>query len=67
MPYMQLFKLHLIHVFLQKNLANVKKWPKNGHFHAKNHVLQNSCENTSRKLLDDLPKTTPNHKPQKNR
>ena len=39
MPYMQLFKLHLIQVFSQKNLANVKKWPKNSHFRAKNHVL----------------------------
>ena len=39
MPYMQLFKLHLIRVFSQKNLANVKKWPKNSHFRAKNHVL----------------------------
>jgi len=39
MLYMQLFKLHLIHVFSQKNLANVKKWPKNGHFRTKNHVL----------------------------
>ena len=54
MSYMQLFKLHLIRVFLQKNLADVKKWPKNGHFHAKNHVLRNSRENTLRKLSDDL-------------
>ena len=54
MLYMQLFMLHLIRVFLQKNLANVKKWPKNSHFCAKNHVLRNSCENTLQKLSDDL-------------
>jgi len=49
MPYMQLFKLHLIRVFSRIYLANVKNWPKNGHFHAKNHVLQNFCKNTLQK------------------
>ena len=53
LPYMQLFKLHLIHIFLQKNLANVKKWTKNSHFRAKNHVLRNSCENTLQKMSNN--------------
>ena len=49
MPYMQLFKLHLICVFLRIYLANVKNWPKNGYFRAKNHVLRNFRKNTSQK------------------
>ena len=70
MSYMQLSSCIWFAYFHKKNLANVKNWPKNSHFCAKNHVLWNSRENTLQKMSDNLgcyfdPKMTPNCKQQK--
>ena len=46
MPYMQhIFTVQLFNIYL----ANVKNWPKNGYFRAKNHILRNFRKNTLRK------------------